>query len=81
MSHRFAPSFPKFVRCLVTLFVTTAVVLPSRAQGVNLEEVGRIAMPPVPPNDGSPADASDIWVTGNFAYVGRFDNAPSRVEV
>lgn len=49
-------------------------------QQVNVEEVGRISLPPVPP-ESPPGLVSDLQVANGFAYVGRYVDVPARVEV
>jgi hypothetical protein len=46
----------------------------------NIEEVGRITLPPIPP-ESPPGLVSDLWTASGFAYVGRYRDLPLRVEV
>jgi hypothetical protein len=74
-----------FAPRLSSLFASLALVFllarPTLAQtSLNMEEIGRIALPPVPP-ESPPGLVSDLWVKDGFAYVARYRDLPLRVEV
>lgn len=66
---------------MAALFVAFLGPRPTLAQtSMNMEEVGRITLPPVP-IETIPGYASDLWATNGFAYVARYRHPPLRVEV
>lgn len=61
---------------LTCILLALGVNRPTFGQtSLNVERMGSAPMPPVPDNT-TPGEASDIWVSNGFAYVGRYDNDP-----